>query len=203
MKKITSIIIFMFLIFSPLLSFSQKKITTKKQSKSVKKVRTEIVAKIQAEDGIWKDLVSAEGNFKVLFPKEPEKFVRSNNFVKNSSFIEYKLSTNFRSYSVSWGELSNAKSISNEQLYELYDKVRDGILVDAKGKLLDYNTLQIGNTVGREINYEQENYIVINRYFFNVNRLYQVVTVVEKGLNKGVNVQEYGKKFLDSFQFIN
>ncbi len=202
MKKITSIIVFVFFIFSPLVIFSQKKTTSKKQIKSKRVLRSEIVAEIQAEDEIWKELVSDEGNFKVLFPKEPEKLVRNNNLMKDKSFIEYKLLTNFRKYSVSWGELTNTKSISNEQLNELYNKVRDGILADAKGKLLNYSELQTGNTLGREINYEQENYIVTNRYFFNDNRLYQIITVVEKELNKGVNVQKFGKKFLDSFQFI-
>ncbi|HXH69404.1 MAG TPA: hypothetical protein VNI60_03555 [Pyrinomonadaceae bacterium] len=196
--------VFVFLIFSPLVIFSQKKITSNKQIKSVKKIkRTEIVAKIQPEDGIWKELVSEEGRFKILFPKEPEKLVRNKDFPRGNSFIEYKLWTNFRKYSVSFAEFDNVKSLSNEQLNGLYDITRDGIVKDAKGKLSTDNSLQVGNVLGREITYEQENYIVINRYFLNGNKFYQIITVVEKELNVGTNVQEFGKKFLGSFRFID
>lgn len=204
MKKTITIFAFLFLAFYPFAIFGQRKNTNKKlKTTLIQKIKpVTITAAPQVEDRVWKELISEEGNFKVLFPKEPERFVRNNNSMKEGSFIEYKLLTNSRKYSVSWGEFTNAKSVTNEQLNWLYNKTRDGIIENAKGKLLADNSLEIGSVLGREITYEQENYTVTNRYFLNDNRLYQIITVVKKELNKGVNVQEFGKKFLNSFQFI-
>jgi len=164
MKKIILVIFFVFLAFSPSISYGQKKNSKKKQSKSVKKSqRLEIIAEIPVEDGVWKELISKEGSFKILFPKEPEKLIRDNDFTSGNSFIEYKLWTNFRKYSASFAEFRGEKSLSDEQLKGFYDITRDGIVNQAKGKLLTDKSLRVGNVIGREIIYQQENYLVTNR----------------------------------------
>ena len=203
MKNILLIIVFALFAFNPAFIFSQKKDIRKKQNKPTEVVRRiEIVAEPQVENKVWKELISEEGNFKILFPKEPEKLIRDKDFSRGNSFIEYKLWTNFRKYSVSFGDLGAVKSLSDNQLKEIYDKMRDGIIKDAKGNLINDNNINVGNVFGREIIYEQENYLVTNRYFFYGSKLYQIITAVEKKLSSEKNVQKFGNKFLDSFDFV-
>lgn len=202
MKSITITFVFVLFILFPSISFSQKKNTTRgKSTKSPRRI-TSITEVLQAEDRKWIELVSKQGNFKILFPGEPKYFVGNNKFTKENKFTEHKLETNFRTYTVGFGDFNNIESITDEQREKIYDITRDGIVKDAKGTLINDNKLQIGNVFGREITYEQENYLVTNRYFFKGNTFYQLITVVKKYLSKGTNIQEFGKKFLDSFQFV-
>jgi hypothetical protein len=76
MKKTIIILIFVIFISCPFTSFGQKKSTNKKTVDKIKPIT--ITAIKQPEDGVWNELISEEGNFKVLFPKEPEKIVKEN-----------------------------------------------------------------------------------------------------------------------------
>ncbi len=202
MKNITITFVFVLFILFPLTAFSQKKNTTKgKSTKSPRKI-TSVTEVLQSEDKKWNELISKQGNFKILFPGEPKYFVGNNNFTKENKFTEYKLETNFRTYSVGFGDFNNIEFITDEQREKIYDITRDGFVKNAKGTPTNDNKLQIGNVFGREITYEQENYLVTNRYFFKKNKFYQLITVVRKQLSQGTNIQEFGKKFLDSFQFV-
>jgi hypothetical protein len=84
----------------------------------------------------------------------------------------------------------------------MYDKVRDGIIEQTKGNILNEKECYIGKTLCREIVTEHGGYIVNNRYFLSGDKFFQIKTTVEKQTNRGFNVQEFGKKFLNSFQFI-
>ena len=191
MKNIVITFVFALFILFPLTAFSQKKNTTKgKSTKSPKRITT-LIEVLQPEDRKWNELVSKQGNFKILFPGKPQEFIGNNNFTKENKITEYKLETRFRKYTVGFGDFNNIEFITDEQREKLYDITRDGLV-----------KLQIGKVFGREITYEEENYSVTNRYFFKGNTFYQLITVVRKELSKGNNIQEFGKKFLDSFQFI-
>lgn len=69
MNQIISVIVFVFLALSPSIIYGQEKNSKKKLNKTVKKLqRLEIIAEIPVEDGVWKELISKEGSFKILFP---------------------------------------------------------------------------------------------------------------------------------------
>jgi hypothetical protein len=180
------------------LAIGQKKST---KSKSLKKQRvTEVIS---PEEGQWKEIISKEGNFKIKFPSAPENFVGNNSNAENGKYHEFKVSTKFLKYSASYADSNLAGGLNSEQLRSFYDVFQTKIAESDNRIILEATDLQTSGVLGREVKYKKSNLIIVDRYILDDRRFYQLLTTTFEEYDKGENIRNFRKRFLESFQFVN
>ncbi len=155
---------------------------------------------INAQQPIWKEFRADEGGFSVLMPGVPAlNRVTVNTFsgVKEAhTFIVNEGELN--EYIIAYSKYAKTDSIKGST-DKMFDNIRNGILLDQRGKLLSEAAITLDGYSGREIAVERPDGVITRARFYVVeNRFYQL------SVNAKANGREpeATRRFLDSFKLV-
>ncbi len=143
---------------------------------------------------LWTDLVSTEGRFSVLFPKQPKKTFSKNQFVQMHTFEALVRKSRFAaSYFDAPVPLDNPEV--KEQIFELGKKHHSA------GRLIESKNIFLGEYLGKEYRYALNaprgaQYVV--KVYLVGQRVYQLDYYTPA---KNSDLSE-ANKFFDSFKLI-
>lgn len=156
----------------------------------------------------WKEFVSDEGRFKVMFPNTPKKSVEENEW-KDGSVSTYKFEVFSQIYfSVRYSDYRNSSDdLGKEKLKYIYDYQRDFALKVDKSELISEKDIWVGENLGREIVVSRKTFFnlfeAINTYRFYLikGRTFQLNASTQAS-NYDSNANKNINRFFDSFEFI-
>jgi len=148
----------------------------------------------------WKEFISSDGGYSVLFPGTPIEQTQQVNTVDgaiNMHFIEF----NGKTFSYFTGYVDYPESLFyRETADEILDGMRDrGV---SKNILLSEDILSLDGDPGRDLKVQMSGgkYIKYQRIYLVEHRAFQIIAVV--AVKDEDNKSYYIKKFLDSFKLI-
>jgi hypothetical protein len=190
------------LILSSTAVVGQSKTVNRSPKATKKSPPKEIIALRPVEERDWKEIISVEGKFKILFPKEPEKKIIENQNTVGKILVEYQIKTSFVKYSFGYADFTWSLT-NNEELQKFYDNFMERLVKSGPSAVVvSKNDFYINNILGREAIIKNDDYVYMNRYILVGNRLFQLLTTTPKEIDVGQNVKEYRRKFLDSFNIV-
>ncbi len=171
-------ILFIFLVGISFLAYSseifaQKK-TTGKKKKPVKTQPKEVVNPVV--DGTWKEFVSAEGKFKVLFPTPPVTNTSDDGAGElRLKTVSYQAYGGTNVYAVSFTDSFFKGHFNDEKTLETLRK-----LIAIKGKVIRETKIKLGEVVGLEIIYEKANKTISQHRVYAVGkRSYELIAGIK------------------------
>lgn len=151
----------------------------------------------------WKELVSDEGRFSVLFPGIPKQSLREvdtpNGKAKSPKFDVFLPDGIF---SVRYGDLPFEPNVNPNDLKSYYDSIRSDTLKAQPATLISERDVWINGKLGRELVVELDGTYSMYRFILNGKRIYQANTVVKISRKDDPTAQAMSNKFLDSFQIM-
>lgn len=152
----------------------------------------------------WKEFVSEEGKFKILFPGIPRKSVREidtpNGKVKNY-ISDVTLGNDY--FAVMYSDFPDAPVMNQDELKANYDAISNYTLNKSQeSTLIREQDIGLNGKLGRELIVDSKGINLRYRFFLIENRMFQIVTGVNISVKNDVKTQERINKFLDSFQVI-
>ena len=163
---------------------------------------------IQNKKFNWKEFVSDEGRFKVMFPDIPKTSVEENDW-KDVSISTYKFEVFSQIYfSVRYSDYRNSSDgLDKDKLKYLYDYQRDFALKVDKSELISEKDIWVGENLGREI-------VVSRKTFFNLFKAintYRFYSIEGRTFQLNASTQTFNydikaikdiNRFFDSFEYI-
>lgn len=200
-REIFFIALVLVFIFEVANAFGQKTKPKVRKSEKTEKVQS-VSAKSVAEEGEWKEVTSDYGNFKIQFPSKPKKSGGPSKYSPDKKYTEFVMATNFLKYSVSFADFNLPELSNGEITKKLYDKISTDAPSKLNATLISQGNFLVDGVVGLELILTDRSSVFVNRYIIKRKRMYQLLTTTRKELADAPNIQEYRKKFLESFQFV-
>ena len=151
---------------------------------------------LKAQPSTWREFRSIEGGFSVLMPgtPTPNKVTVSTSSGVREAYMFTSKDENLNDYMISYS-YAGVKS-KNASTDRLFDKVRDGILLAQKGKLISESAINLDVYRGRAIVVERPDGIMMMARFVLVDDKFYHLSVETKIRESD---PQAAKKFLDSF----
>ncbi len=151
----------------------------------------------------WKEFVSEEGKFKIIFPGIPRQTFKENDTqggkVKTTVF-DVALTKDY--FEVRYGDFPAEPDVNQNDLRPYYDFIRDNTLRLQQSTLLRERDISINGMLGRELVTNYNGTYIRHWLFLIGRRMYQASTRVEISRKDDPQIQERSNKFLDSLQFL-
>ena len=160
-------------------------------------------AQNKGQSSIWKEFVSVEGKFKVMFPDIPKKSNKEivGKLGKRQSY-SFEVSSTPTAFAVTYQDLPNLPTTNQDSLKFLHDNLRDKALKETNSKLISGREIWLDGKLGRELIVTIDNQILTNRMYFVGNRQFQLTTSVDSSISTNEEIVSAVNTFLDSFQII-
>jgi hypothetical protein len=151
------------------------------------------------QDVSWKELTSDEGRFTVSLPGELQQTrVMVTNTRKGTYYTHLISSTDegLNQYTVAWTDRQK-ESIEQGATEQTFDKVRDGLLIANKAKLVSESADQLEGYPSRMMTLmAADGRLITARFSFVKNRFYELMAQIRTG------DKESGERFLNSFKLL-
>lgn len=164
---------------------------------------TRLIAQKQSPtDKPWREVVSSEGRFRVLFPDTPsEVFVPVVGQIVNTEARVFAVKTSVATYAVMYTDLADVEG--PEVLKIAFDTGRDRALTQANLSLISEKDITTAGIMGREYVMDSGAFVIRNRVYYKKGRVYETIFVGPRltGMSTGL-VQYYdglAAKFFNSF----
>lgn len=151
----------------------------------------------------WKEFVSEEGRFKILFPGIPRQTFKENDTQAGkakTTIFELPLSEDY--FEIRYGDFPAEPDVNQNDLKPYYDFIRDNTLRLQQSTLLSERDISINGKLGRELVTNYNGTYIRHWLFLIGRRMYQASTRVEISRKDDSQIQERSNKFLDSLQFL-
>ena len=152
----------------------------------------------------WREVVSSEGQFRVLLPDIPnEVFVPVNGQIVHTEFRAFTVKSPVAEYAVLFGDFPES-STDTEAIRAAFDNGRDRALTEGKFILVSEKDISTAVAPAREYVFDDGAFVVRTRVYFVKKRVYQTVFGApgQRGMSPAL-VQYYdglAAKFLNSFK---
>ncbi len=147
----------------------------------------------------WITFESQEGNFSILFPKQPTQSTQilRTAYGNVNQYIFTANDTNGIYYTIGYTDIP-LQSFENRTIDEMLDSATAGEVNGVGGTLISETVISINGSQGREVNISvaQGDYRIKSQHFFIGQRLYQLVVIAPKDYIELKDV----RNFLDSFE---
>lgn len=151
----------------------------------------------------WKEFVSEEGRFKIVFPGIPRQSFKENdtpNGKVKTTIFDLPLKGDY--FEVRYGDFPAEPDVDYNNLKPYYDFIRDNTLKLQSSTLLNEQDVFLNGKLGRELVTNFNGTYIRHRLFLVGRRMYQTSTRVEISHKDNLEIQERSNKFIDSFQIM-
>jgi hypothetical protein len=153
---------------------------------------------------MWKELLSQEEGFRILFPGEPKRSVGQaegkDGPVPN---VRYEVVNRNGYFNFSHADFDAMQHQNAAELRVNYDFLRDGILTTMNAELLRENEIKTDGHLGREFTMKKDNELILYRVFIIDKRQYQLITAVKLSNKQVGEFENASTKFFESFHIEN
>ena len=158
---------------------------------------------IQNNSESWKEFVSKEAGFKILFPGTPKISsvdVMTAPIKRTNHRFEVSLSRGY--FAVHFSDHPTLPNFDKDGLKADYDFLKNSFVKSANAEIISEKEIYLGKKPGREVIFKLKDEAIIDRFFLIDKRLYQnIVSISYSDLDNKI-MQEELKKFFDSFELM-
>jgi hypothetical protein len=151
----------------------------------------------------WKEFISDEGRFKVLFPGIPHQTFKENdtpNGKVKTTIFDVALTEDY--FEVRYGDFLAEPDVNQNDLKSYYDFIRDNTLKLQPSTLLSERDISLNGKQGRELVINFNETYIKYRLFLIGRRMFQASIRVKISRKDDPIFQDRANKFLDSFQIL-
>lgn len=153
----------------------------------------------QSDDDAWKEIVSEDGSYKILFPDNPSKIIKQGQTQAGKViYPKYELYQPNTYFSVLKAEVD----VSKENLKSYYDNMSQQTIKLNNHTLMIEKDIWQNKNLGRELKATSQNTQFTSRFYLINNKFCQVSARVNVSVKDDAKTQEQVNKFLDSFEII-
>lgn len=152
----------------------------------------------------WKEFVSTDEKFRVLFPKEPKRLTAQtiNEVGPKVESIRYETVLGQVNYVVFYADFSKIEILQNDPGIS-YELIRNNLAQQMKAEVLREKEIRVGGLIGREFAMSKENDLILMRLVWNKKEQYQLITSTSLTDKHFSEFEGLSQKFFESFKIDN
>jgi hypothetical protein len=146
----------------------------------------------------WQEVISDQGRFRILFPREPEIINIGN---RPGAMYGYRLIDGETNWFAQYQDLGGEVPGGEKQLRNAYQKSVEAVIKKRGAKLLRQSDAVLNGRLGTEFITEVQGSVTYTRAFQIHSRLYTVEVDSKRAVNRDSTLPRDVQQFFDSFTF--